>query len=332
MLAYKFDLQFFAEGGDGGNAGGELASPTGVSESDDIQVPSFIPEKKKALYKEVAKKVRSTSNAPDKANNPQAQTIDAPTATTEEPKAKKSFAELVETEYKADLEEYMHKAFRKRFGKVEALENENATARELLTQLAEQHGIDAESKTFMEDLRKAMNSEVSTKKVEEYMNKHDVPEDEARRVVEMERKLAEQDRAKKLNEMAEKAREEQKAHEERMEALKESAKQTKAKYPEFDLEADMKNEAFVRMLAATGGNTTMAYVATHHEELMRSVTQKATADATAQVANAVASNQKRVAEGAMSAHASSVADVDISSLNRQERKKLYYDRFVRGKK
>lgn len=332
MLKYKFDLQFFADGGDGGNAGGEAASPAGVTESDDIQVPSFIPEKKKGLYKEVAKKVRSTSNAPAKAENPKAQTIDAPTATTEEPKAKKSFAELVETEYKADLEEYMHRAFRKRFGKVEALESENAAARELLTQLADQHGIDPESKTFMEDLRKAMNSDASSKKVEEYMNRHDVPEEEARRVVEMEQKLEAQDRAKKLQEMAEKARQEQKAHEDRMDALKESAKQTKAKYPDFDLDADMKNEAFVRMLAATGGDTTMAYVAVHHEDLIRSVTQKATEDATAQVATAVASNQKRVAEGAMSAPASSVADIDISSLNRQERKKLYYDRFVRGKK
>ena len=332
MLKYKFDLQAFAEGGESGAAGEGNGVATGVADlGDDIQVPSFIPEKKKELYLRTVKKTRSASEQKVSEAHPQEPTAEAPTAT---PKAEKkqTFAELVESEeFKADREAYMHDAFKRRFKGYESMEAENTAAKELLSSLAEKYSISQDSKTFMEDLRKAMNSDESTKKVEAYMKKHDVPEDEARRVVKMETDLAEKERDERIKAQVEKQMQERKAHEDRMNALKDSAAKTKEKYPDFDLASEMKNEQFLRMLAATGGNTTMAYVAAHHEDLMASTARKAAEDASVQIANAVAANQKRPSEGAIGNAPSSVADINLKNLSKEERRKAFQAYIRRGK-
>lgn len=331
MLKYKFDLQTFAEGGDGGAAGEGNGVATGVADhGDDIQIPSFIPEKKKDLYLRTVKKTRSASEQKVSEAHPQAPAAEAPTATPKTEK-KQTFAELVESEdFKAEREAYMHDAFKRRFKSYEGMEAENAAAKELLASMAEKYNVSQDSKTFMEDLRKAMNSDESAKKVEAYMKLHDVDEDEARRVVEMESTLAEKARTERIQAQVEMQMQERKAQEDRMNALKDSAAKTKEKYPEFDLASEMKNEQFIRMLAATGGNTTMAYVATHHEELMSSTARKAADDASLQIANAVAANKKRPSEGAMGNAPSSVAEINLKNLSKEERRKLFSEMFKRG--
>lgn len=331
MLKYKFDLQTFADGGESGAAGEGNGVTTGVSESENVSVPSFIPEKKKDLYLRTVKKTRSASEQKVSETQPQAPTAEAPTATPRAEK-KQTFAELVENEeFKAEREAYLHDAFKRRFRGYESMEAENAAAKELLTSLAEKYKVSQDSKTFMEDLRTAMNSDESTKKVQDYMRKHEVDEDEARRVVKMETDLAEKARNERIQAMVEKQMQERKAQEDRMNALKDSAAKTKEKYPEFDLASEMKNEQFIRMLAATGGNTTAAYVASHHEELMASGAKKAAETASVQIANAVAANQKRPAEGAIGNAPSSVAEINLKNLSKEERRKAFYDYVKRGK-
>ena len=326
MLEYKFDLQTFAEGGESGAAGEGAGVATGVSGSDtDIQVPSFIPEKKKALYLKHAKEARSASKAGESKAHPQDPTAADPTATDIKADKKATFAELMESEeYKTEREAYMHDAFKRRFSKYDGIEKENAEAKELLSMLGEKFNIPTDSKTYMEDLRKAISGDESDKKVQEYMQKHDVDEDEARRVVSMENALAEKDRAERIKKMAEQQMQERKAHDERMSALKDSAVATKKAYPEFDLATEIKNERFLKLLAATGGDTTFAYEASHHEELVKAATKKATEAASVQIANAVAANQKRPAEGAIGNAPSSVAETNVKSMSREERRAAFY--------
>ena len=326
MLKYKFDLQTFAEGGESGAAGEGTGVATGVSDSDsDIQVPSFIPEKKKALYIKHAKEARSASAAGESKAHPEDPTAADPTATAQKADKKATFAELMESEeYKAEREAYMHDAFKRRFSKYDGIEKENAEAKELLSMLGEKFKIPADSKTYMEDLRKAISGDESDKKVQEYMKKHDVEEEEARRVVQMENDLAEKARTERIKKMAEQQMQERKAQDERMSALKDSAARTKEEYPDFDLAAEMKSEKFLRMLAATGGDTTAAYVASHHRELMSSTAKKATESASVQIANAVAANQKRPSEGAIGTAPSSVAEVNVKNMTREERRAAFY--------
>lgn len=334
MLEYKFDLQTFAEGGESGAAGEGAAATTGVADQgNDIPIPSFIPEKKHDLYRRAVQKTRSASEPKSsKENHPQEPPAAAPTATKEEPSEKKTFSQLIESEeFKEERDAYMHKAFQKRFSKYDGIEKENTAAKELLSTMAERYGIDQNSKTFMSDLQKAMSSDESEKRVQEYMKDHDVDEDEAKRVVQMENTLAEKARAEKAEKMAQLALQQKQEQEDRINALKTSAERTKEKYPDFDLEKDIQNEKFLRMLAATGGDTTAAYVATHHEELMNSVAKKATDEASVQIANAVAANQKRPAEGAMGSVPSSVAEIDVKSMSKEERRKAFYAMIKRGR-
>lgn len=333
MLKYKFDLQTFAEGGESGAAGeGNGVAPGVADTGDDIQIPSFIPEKKHDLYRKTVLKNRSASKAESsKDTQPQEPTAEAPTATKEEPSKKQTFSQLMESdEYKEEREAYMHDAFKRRFSKYDGMEKENAAAKEILSNMAEKFGVDPASKTFMADLQKAMSNDASSKRVKEYMDQHDVDESEAKRVVEMENTLAEKARAEKAEALAKQELEKREEKERRLATLKASAEKTKAKYPDFDLESAIKDERFLRMLAATGGDTTAAYVATHHEELMTSTARKAAETASVQIANAVASNQKRAAEGAMGNASSSVAEINLKNLSKEERRKLFSEMFKRG--
>lgn len=74
----------------------------------------------------------------------------------------------------------------------------------------------------------------------------------------------------------------------------------------------------------------MAYVATHHEELMSSTARKAADDASLQIANAVAANKKRPSEGAIGNAPSSVAEIDLKSLSKEERRKAFQAYIRRG--
>jgi hypothetical protein len=318
----KMDLQLFAEGTDGGSAGEGAAAATGVTETnheDDIKVPSFVPEKRKKLFIETAKKNRSTSEAAPKEENPKESPAGDPTATPKEENKKQSFSELIESEeYKAEKEAYMHDAFKRRFSKYDGLEKENSAAKEILSQFAEKYGVDASSKTFFEDLQTAMTKDRASKRVEEYMASHDVDEDEAKRIVDMETTLAEKERQEKAQTIAREELERRNAQQKMINDLKISAENTKSKYPSFDLEKEMQNESFRRQCAAWNGDTTAAYEAVHHREILDEKLKGAVESAKVQVANAVNENTRRPSEGAMTGSASSVADMNFGNMDKKQ--------------
>ena len=330
LFKTKFDLQLFADGGDSGSAGESAGVASGVSgnngEDLSVEIPRSIPERAKKRYLEAVKATRSVAQpAEDSNNHPQEPTTEEPTATPEEEPAKKpTFSDLIKSEeYKEEREAYMHEAFERRMRKYSGLEEENASAKELMYNLAQQHGVDPDSKTFFADLKAAMGKNNIKDKVAKYLESHDATEEEATRIVQMEEQLAEQKRQEYFRNLAEQEFQRKQAHEEAVAKLKASAEKTKSLYPDFSLDAAMQNDDFKRICAVCNGDTTAAYRAVFHEKIATDTARAAAEKATIQATNAVAANSRRPAENGLASTAPSVADIDFSKMNAKQLREFW---------
>lgn len=102
--------------------------------------------------------------------------------------------------------------------------------------------------------------------------------------------------------------------------LIQQAEALKQTYPQFDLQAEMQDERFVRMTAPNGGcSVEEAYYALHHKEIAEQAMQFAAQKAQQQAAQTVQANRARPVENGMRGNARAV-DVrsDPSNLTRKD--------------
>ena len=287
------NLQLFSEGGDGG-AGGEGAVG---GETSGVEIPSAIPERAKKNYKEAVER-----------HAPKVQKEEVPT--TEEPQSatKVPYAELIKSdEYKEEHEKYMAKTIGDRLKKYKGVEAQNAQMLELLGTVASKYGVDTTAENFLESLTEKVNADDSY--YEKYAMEHDVSPEEARKIVTMERKM-----------QAIEAQEQQRAREEQQRqlvmTLRQNAEKTKARFPEFDLDTAWQDERFRRLVQATNGDTTAAYMACHGEQLISGAVQNAAQQISAQTAQAVAANKARPTEnGTAGSVAATIPKEDFQSMS-----------------
>ena len=313
-------LQLFADGGAGGaapagdgGAGGDAATGVIGTENSDANddVPASIPEKARSIYRKAMKQHRAnTARVPaESSTTAEEKATDAPSETAKEespPEQKRpTYAELIKSpEYKEEHSRYMQQAIAERFKGVNA---RTARTDKILSVVATKYGLDPQSESFLEDLEKATNADDAY--YEAYAEKHDMTSEEARRVVNLEQQLAAAQREEARRREAE---EDARA----IEALRPRAAETQKRYPSFDLDTEMKNPAFVRILNATQGDTTAAYMAVHHGELIPQMIQRATDDAVRATVNDVRRNAARPAENGVSSPAPAAkAEVDYSKMN-----------------
>ena len=81
---------------------------------------------------------------------------------------------------------------------------------------------------------------------------------------------------------------------------------------------ELQNDKFKRICAVTGGDTTAAYVAAHHGEIIQSTARAAAEKANVQATNAVAANLNRPVENGLQKSAPSIAETDFSHMNAKE--------------
>jgi len=96
------------------------------------------------------------------------------------------------------------------------------------------------------------------------------------------------------------------------------AKKLKELYPDFDLEKETQNTAFANMLRA-GIDLKSAYYATHHEEIVESMVEKAAREASLKVTDSIRSRGMRPNENGMSDRSTAIIKTDVSKLTPQER-------------
>jgi hypothetical protein len=287
----------FAEGGDGGD--GSPTSATGEQGVDNTgeNIPASIPEKAKKYYQKAMEKTQSNT----KPSEPAQPTIES--NATE----KTSYADLIKSdEYKEEHKAYMDKTIGERLKKYKGMEEDLGKHKELLEIVANKYGVKPDDENFLEVLHQKIDADDSY--YENYAMEHDISTEEARRIVSMERKVAQADAQKEAMEKEEQRRQ-------HLMLLYNNAEKTKAQFPQFDLDVEMQDEKFRRLCAVSNGDTTAAYMACHYNEVITNQVQMATRQVQAQTAQAVAANKARPIENGLSSSAPSVVTQDFRNMD-----------------
>lgn len=295
------NLQLFGDGGDGGDGGSTSpAGETGVENSGE-NVPAFIPEKAKKYYQKAMEKTAASATVATTTSEP-AQPTNESSATE-----KLSYEDLIKSDdYKEEHKAYMTKAIGDRLKKYKGIEESLGKHKELLDIVANKYGVSPDDENFLDVLHQKIDADDSY--YEQYAMEHDISTEEARRLVTMERKVAQIDAQKAEMERQEQMRQQ-------LLLLHQNAEKTKARFPQFDLETEMQDERFRKLCAVNNGDTTAAYMACHWNEVIPAQVQMASKQIQAQTAQAVASNMARPIENGLSSSAPSVVQQDFSKMN-----------------
>ena len=297
MLKY-FNLQLFGEGGEGSSsADGSGSTESAVVNNDGAgeEIPAFIPEKAKDIYRKAMKNSKPKVEVKEESKPPIQESSHIP------------YEDLIKSdEYKEEHKAWMDKTIQKRFKKYDGLEEKDAKMSQIISTVAQKYNLDSNADDFLDKLTEAVNADDAY--VEEYAIEHNISNEEARERINMQKKLDSYEAEKK-------AREEEEARNYRTQRLFESAARTKAVYPEFDLDKEMQNEKFVNLCRSMHEDTLNAYRVIHYDELLQKQGLAISQRASQQIANAVQSKSNRPIENGLSSQAAAVVQTDFRNMN-----------------
>lgn len=301
MLKHKLiNLQLFAEGGTGGDGGSASASGEATVGTSGENIPASIPEKAKKYYQKAVEKTPKQNVSPTKASV-------SPTTTETSTTEKTSYADLIKSdEYKDEHKAYMEKTIGDRLKKYKGIEENLGKHKALLDIVANKYGVNPDDENYLDTLTQKIEADDSY--YENYAMEHDISAEEARRIVTMERKVAQIEAQKAEQQKQEQMRQQ-------ILTLRQNAEKTKAQFPQFDLDAEMQNEKFRRLCAVNNGDTTAAYMACHWNEILPATVQMASQRVKEQTAQAVAANKARPSENGLSSSASSVVTQNFKGMS-----------------
>ena len=294
---FKINLQLFGEGGEGGDGGSADGTGEGVVENSGAKELASIPEKAKRYYQKAMEKT------PKSAEKVQ---------TTKEPKTteKKSYADIIKSdEYKDEHKAYMDKTIGDRLKKYKGIEENLGKHKALLDIVANKYGVNPDDENYLDTLTQKIEADDSY--YENYAMEHDISAEEARKIVTMERKVAQIEAQKAAEQKQEQMRQQ-------IMLLRQNAERTKSQFPNFDLESEMQNEKFRKLCAVNNGDTTAAYMACHWNEILPATVQMASQRVKEQTAQTVAANKSRPIENGLSSAASSVVTQNFKGMSLQE--------------
>ena len=304
------NLQLFGEGGDGGDGGSAVSTGGNEIDTSGEKIPASIPEKAKKYYQKAMEKTSANTAVSTPLASEPVQPTNEPKATTE----KIPYADLIKSDdYKEEHKAYMDKTIGDRLKKYKGIEEISGKQKAILDIVASKYGVNPDDENFLEVLQQKIDTDDSY--VENYAMEHDMTNDEARRILDMERKVARIEAEKKAieDERAEMARQEEMRRQ--IMLLRQNAEKTKSQFPQFDLDTEMQDERFRKLCAVNNGDTTAAYMACHWNEILPATVQMASRQIQAQTAQAVASNKARPIENGLSSSAPSVVEQDFSKMN-----------------
>ena len=307
------NLQLFGEGGDGGDGSSAVSAGDNAIDTSGEKIPASIPEKAKKYYKKAMEKTSANKAASTPLASNKVQTTNGPKTTTE----KIPYADLIKSDdYKEEHKAYMDKTIGDRLKKYKGIEEISGKQKAILDIVASKYGVNPDDENFLEVLQQKIDTDDSY--VENYAMEHDISNEEARRILTMERKVARMDAEKAAieAEKAEIAKQEQMRQQ--IMLLRQNAEKTKSQFPKFDLDTEMQDERFRKLCAVNNGDTTAAYMACHWNEILPATVQMASRQIQAQTAQAVASNKARPIENGLSSSAPSVVEQDFSKMNLKE--------------
>ena len=318
---FKVDLQLFNDGGATG-AEGSTAAATENAPKTDVKPNGSSRRSKSGEFDNVVfgKQEGTTANETtslDTEGKPKgAGNTDVSTTSDTLEARKKAYNELINGEYKDIDQERFQEVFNRRFKEVKGMETELASHREITEMLMSRYGVDdvTQLKTAL-----AEDTEYWEKVAEEHGMT--VEQYHAMKKLEQENKELRMIRQQQIGQ--------QKAQQQ-IEAWNNEAKAVKEMYPSFDLNAEVKNKAFLDMLK-NGLSMEHAYKVLHFDELTNEAARIAAQTADAQAQARMKQKASRPSENGTSSQSAAIVRSDVSSLTRAERAEIAR-RVQRGEK
>ena len=331
--AVPINLQLFADGGasagaaPGGDAGAAGTGSAG-SQGDNAYRALNIPAKAKHIFDKMPKAQVNSSTQESKNTKAETTNTDGETH-TEKSEAKTPFSELVKSEeYKQEAQEYFDSRIGRRLAKYKGLEADNQAMRDIIDKVNLRYGVNPESETFLADFAAAVDKD--TRLYEDEAANAGMTVDEFIKVKSAERiiaqnKIAEQNR--QFNEMTQR----------HVSNLIQQAEAFKQKVPTFDLEGELQNPQFKKLvdppeLGGVGLPVETAFNAFHHNEIMQATLASAVNQASISTANAVQTNLDRPQEIGLNVTHSDLTKLDPSKLKLEDFKRISEEFRRTGKK
>ena len=286
MQLDALNLQLFAEGGDGGTgAEGSMAVNGGFANSD------------KGVKNNSLEHVKYGIQEEDSVQTTDAQTSTTDTTDTVDRAAE--FKKLIKGEYKdlydASVQDTVQKRLKGTKEQVARLE----TLTPLLELLGNKYGVDFNDADALLKAAEEDNSYFEDEALE-----RGITVEELKRVRKMERENADLKRWREEQENREKGA---KLYQKWLE----QAEDTKKFYPDFDLETEMQNEDFRRLLQSKIG-VKEAFQVLHMDEIIPQAMQIAAKTVEKKVTDKIRANGARPTENGISSQSASVVKTDVS--------------------
>ena len=235
--------------------------------------------------------------------------VDATPKEQVNPETTVSFEDLIKGEYKKDFKKATSNIVKKRVSKVQSqLDEANArydSLRPMLDTLGEKYRVDPND---IESLNNAILNDKTLYEEEAMERGMDVDTLMQIKGMEQENRLLEEQM---------RAQEEEKQRQMEFAKISQQADELKAIYPEFDLEDELQNETFAKMLHL-GFSVKNAFESTHIDELNAIQAEAIASKATEKVANSVKANAKRPSENGLKSQPGAKVNNDIKSLTKEE--------------
>lgn len=282
---FPFDLQMFADGGEGGTTAAGDGESSGVSSEG-----------------------KETSGTTQEGKN------NASTAGEQEEKPEKSreevFRELIRGEYKDLYQAQIEKTIGKRLKNTQAAADRYNALLPSLQMLGEKYKVDIN------------DTDAFSRAVEDDDGVYEAEALKQGKQVE-EIKEAEKFRRRYENLRREvDAKQEREKTERLYNTWMSDGEKLKEIYPSFNIEAELADERFAALLRTPGIDMRTAYEVVHHDEILPAAMQFAAKKAEEKVANSVAANRGRPAENGAGETAGIISKVSVAQLTRQQREDL----------
>lgn len=334
MTNFKWlNLQLFAgEGaGTGGEGGGEAAA-TGDNATVDAGQrlrELGVPEDK------IRRRARYAAKAPEAPAKTEPEEPKAAEETAQDAAAENPTEDVTETPARMSWDEIMKDpeynkqmqlTIQNRLKSAKGAEESLAKLTPALELLARKHGLDPANMDY-DALTKAISDDNSY--YEDKALQMGTSVETAKQIDQQERDTARQKKAEELSIQEQKMRN-------HFASLENQAKEMQKVVPNFDLQTELKNPAFLRMTSPNVGISVRdAYYAVHHDE-MQAAAMQATAKATAQnISNNIQARQRRPDENGISGQAPSATTFNYRNASPEQREAFKKDlraRMARGEK
>jgi len=328
------NLQLFAgegagatggEGGEGAATGDNVATVDAGQRLRELGVPED-KIRRRARYAAKAPETQAKTEEEPKAAEEKVQDAAAENPTeekTDNAPARMSWEEIMaDPEYNKQMQAVVQSRLKSAKGAEEAL----AKLTPALELLARKHQLDPANMDY-DALTKAISDDNSY--YEDKALQMGTSVETAKKIDQQERDTARQKKAEELSIQEQKIRN-------HFAGLEQQALEMQKIVPNFDLQTELKNPAFLRMTSPNVGISVRdAYYAVHHDE-MQTAAMQATAKATAQkISNNIQAGQRRPDENGISGQAPSATTFDYSKASREQREAFKRDlreRLARGEK